>query len=73
MPTKPIPDALMFRDLRPNAEWEVRRVAAHRMAAYLDAGWTVLVSTAQIEAADIEETYASEVFKWGIGRRERRA
>ena len=60
MTTRPVPDALMFRDVQPGL-WDVRRVPEHRMAAFLDAGWVLLVSSAQIRALDIEDTYHADL------------
>lgn len=56
-PQKPPPDALVFRDR--NAEgtdWEVRRISAHRLAAFLEGGWHLLISEAQVRALDIDDT-----------------
>lgn len=65
---RPVPDALMFRDVAPGV-WDVRRVPEHRMAAHLEAGWVVLVSEAQVKAEDIAATYFADQEKWRLKER----
>lgn len=68
--TNPPPDALMFRDVAPGV-WDIRRVGAHRIAGYLEAGWTILISEAQVRAGEIEDAYLIEQAKWNRNLKER--
>lgn len=66
--TKPVPDSLMFRDVSPGL-WDVKRVAEHRMAAHLEAGWHVLISESEIRAEDIAATYYADQLAWRLRER----
>lgn len=58
--TRPIPDALMIRAIRPGVS-ALCRVPEHRMAAFLKAGWVVLITESQIRSNDIEDSYWSHL------------
>jgi hypothetical protein len=55
-----IPDALVWRQNADGTAWEVRCIKAHRLAVYLEGGWHVLITEAQIKAADLDETYRAD-------------
>lgn len=56
----PTPYALVFRE-KANGDWTVWRIKEHKLAAYLEGGWTLLLSESQIRASDIEETYRADI------------
>jgi hypothetical protein len=68
---RPIPDAIMFRDVIPGALWDVKTVGEHRMAAHLEAGWHVLISESQVKAEDIAATYFADQMAWRLRERRR--
>ncbi len=68
MTTKPVPDALLIRALRPGVS-ALCRVPEHRMAAFLEGGWTVLISESQVRAEDITDTYHADQLRWRLKER----
>jgi hypothetical protein len=60
-PQKPIPDALVFRETPEGTEWFVRRIPAHKLAVFLEGGWKLLISSSQVAAVDLEDTYRADL------------
>lgn len=56
---KPERDALVFRDLV-DGSWEVRRIAAPRLLAYQEGGWTLLISEQECRANDIADAFLAD-------------
>ena len=61
MITKPIPDALMFKEDEDGRGWSIGRVFAHRIPDKLKHGWVLLLSEAQARSIDLEDTYQSDL------------
>lgn len=62
MTTKPVRDALLFRDVQ-DGVWDVCRVTQARMPAYLEAGWRVLITEAELRANDIADAYMADLVR----------
>lgn len=60
MSQKPGSYALMIRPVRPGVS-AMCRIPEHKMGAFLEAGWKVLISDAQVRTADIEDTYRADL------------
>jgi hypothetical protein len=65
---KPVPDAIMFRDVAPGI-WDVKTVGEHRMAAHLEGGWMLLISSSQVKAEDIAAAYFADQMAWRLRER----
>ena len=64
------PDALMIRYVRDGVA-AMCRVPEHRMAAFLEGGWILVMSESQLRAADLEETRQADQQRFGLSLRER--
>ena len=65
---RPVPDALMIRSMRPGVS-ALCRVPEHRMGAFLEGGWMILISESQIRAEDITDAYHADQMKWRLKER----
>ena len=51
----PIRDTLVYRELSTDGSvWDIKRVTLLHLAAHVEAGWIVLISTAQLRAIEAE-------------------
>jgi hypothetical protein len=58
---KPIRDALVYREVAADGSvFDIRQVSQQRVAAFVEAGWVVLITSADLRAIDVETVYRSD-------------
>jgi hypothetical protein len=55
----PVPDVLLYRPIagKPPEVWPIALIAEPRLGAYLQAGWTVIISANQVLSAPISKPF----------------